>query len=154
MARFMQIKPMRTSNLRYFTQTAILQQIGPRRLAKLLNPFDADLKAGNLVLPHLNGENDHYFSELAATLACTLSLPESLRDALLSIEATTSPENERLLYAALRRRAPGVSRGHGTLLLTGRAHELEQRLHRPRHWPAAPLLIPPSIARQYRPAPI
>src|SRR5437016_14566341 len=36
---------MKSGSLNYFTQPAILQQIGHRRLASLLKPFDADLEA-------------------------------------------------------------------------------------------------------------
>jgi hypothetical protein len=43
---------MTNSDLNYFTQPGILQQIGQRRLARLLKPFAADLKVSNLVLPN------------------------------------------------------------------------------------------------------
>jgi len=100
---------MTNSNLKYFTQPAILQVIGPRRLALLLSAFDADLKASNLFLPHPNGQNDDYFSELAAVLELPQLLPERLREALFTLEAAASPENERRVWAAIKRRIPCVS---------------------------------------------
>src|SRR6266478_2246677 len=102
---------MTNSDLKYFTQPAILQVIGPRRLALLLSAFDADLKASNLVLPQPqpNSDNVRYFSELAAVLALPQRLPERLRDALFTLEAAASPENERRVWAAIKRRIPCVS---------------------------------------------
>jgi hypothetical protein len=82
---------MASAGLKLFTDPTILQQIGPRRIALLLKPFDADLKASNLMLPNPNGQNDDYFSELAATLAHTQSLPQSLRTALFTLEEAASP---------------------------------------------------------------
>ena len=50
--------------LNFFTQTAFLRQIGHRRLARLLHPFDGDLKAAGLVLPKPDPGDDDYFADL------------------------------------------------------------------------------------------
>ena len=51
--------------MKYFMQTAILRQIGHRRLAKLLAGFDEDLKACKFVLPEPNPEDEDYFADLS-----------------------------------------------------------------------------------------
>ena len=95
--------------LNYFTQTPILRQIGHRRLAMLLNPFDQDLKAGGLVLPEPDRQDDDYFADLANALSIAERLPGRLRQTLLTIELAASPENEMPLWRAIHRRIPGVS---------------------------------------------
>src|SRR5438270_3309085 len=81
--------------LNYFTQTPILRQIGHRRLAKLLNPFDAELKAARCVLPAPDPQNDDYFADLANALSIAERLPGRLRQTLLTIELAASPENDK-----------------------------------------------------------
>src|SRR5260221_10823775 len=95
--------------LNYFTQTPILRQIGHRRLAKLLNPFNEDLKASNLMLPEPDPQNDDYFADLANALSITERLPRRLRETLLTIELAASPENDKPLWCVINRRLPGVS---------------------------------------------
>src|SRR6266481_5460792 len=95
--------------LNYFTQSSILRQIGHRRLAKLLNPFDEVLKAASLVLPVPDPQNDDYFADLANALSLAERLPGHLRQTLLTIELAASPENEMPLWRAIKRRLPGVS---------------------------------------------
>src|ERR1051326_2178737 len=95
--------------MRYFTQVEILEQVGRRRLAKFLEPFQPELKANNLVLPNGAGEDSSYFSELAAALARPESLPENLRKALFTLEAAASLENNNRLWTAIERRIPCVS---------------------------------------------
>ena|SRR5437868_862991 len=70
------------AGLNYFTQTPILRQIGHRRPAKLLHPFDDDLKAVNLVLPKADPQDDDYFADLANALIFTERLPGRLRQTL------------------------------------------------------------------------
>jgi len=97
-----------TSRMKYFTETAILRQIGHRRLAKLLAGFDQDLKACKLVLSEPDPKSEDYFADLANALA-TQRLPDSLRKTLLTIENAASPENDKPLWVAIKRRIPGVS---------------------------------------------
>ena len=97
-----------TSRMKYFTETAILRQIGHRRLAKLLAGFDQDLTARKLVLPEPDRKGEDYFADLANAVA-TEGLPESLRKALLTIENAASPQNDKPLWSAIKRRIPGVS---------------------------------------------
>jgi len=97
-----------SADLKYFTQTPILQEIGHRRLAKLLAAFDQDLKASKVVLPEPNPQNVDSFADLANALA-TQRLPHSLHKALLTIENAASPENDTRLWIAINRRIPGVS---------------------------------------------
>ena len=68
--------------LNYFTQAPILRQIGHRRLARLLKPFDEDVKAASLVLPEPDPQNDDYFVDLANSLSIADRLPERLRQTL------------------------------------------------------------------------
>ncbi len=96
-------------SLRCFTQSATLRQIGHRRLARFLNGFDQDLKASGLVLPQPDPAHDDYFADLATKLAFTQRLPQSLRKALFTLEEAASPENEKPLGAAIKRRIPCVS---------------------------------------------
>jgi len=98
-----------SADLKYFTQTPILRQIGHRRLAKLLNAFESDLKACAVVLPQPDLQNEDYFADLANALAITMVLPATLQKALLTLEAAASPENERRLWIAIERRIPRVS---------------------------------------------
>jgi putative DNA primase/helicase len=100
---------MKSGSLHYFTQPEILQVVGHRRLARLLNQFDADLKASNLLLPDPSRENANYFSELAAILALPQRLPASLRNALFIIEAAAAPQNEGRLWFAIKKRIPQIS---------------------------------------------
>ena len=95
--------------LNFFTQTAILRQIGHRRLARLLHPFDVDLKAAGLVLPKPDPDDDDYFADLACALSITGRLPARLRQTLLTIELAASPENNQPLWSAIKRRIPQVS---------------------------------------------
>ena len=97
------------AGLNYFTQTPILRQIGHRRLAKLLHPFDDALKAVNLVLPKADPQDDDYFADLANALIITERLRGRLRQTLLTIELAASPENDQPLRSALQRRLPGIS---------------------------------------------
>src|SRR5260221_646445 len=102
--------------LNYFTQSPILRQIGHRRLAKLLNPFDEVLKAASLVLPVPDPQNDDYFADLANALSIADRLPGRLRQTLLTIEPAASPENDKPLWCAIGRRIPGVSVSHDCAL--------------------------------------
>src|ERR1051326_6613114 len=94
-------------DLKYFTQTSILRQIGCRRLGQLLNPFATELKASNFLLPQPASED--YFADLANALTFTSRLPKSLRTALLTLENAAAPENKEQLWAAIKRRIPNVS---------------------------------------------
>ena len=96
-------------SLNFFTQTAILRQIGHRRLARLLHPFDGDLKAAGMVLPKPDPGNDDYFADLACALSITGRLPGRLRQTLQTIELAVSPENNQPLWSAIQRRIPQVS---------------------------------------------
>src|SRR6185436_2490286 len=98
--------------MQYFTQPAILEQIGRRRLVKLFQPFEQELKANNLVLPNPALENGTYFRDLATVLGRPQSLPETLRKALFTLEEAASPENDKRLWTAIHRRLPGVSVSH------------------------------------------
>src|SRR5260221_11330986 len=102
--------------LNYFTQTPILQKIGHRRLAKLLNPFNDDIKAASLILPDPDHENDDYFADLANVLSIAERLPGRLRQTLLTIQLAASPENDKPLWCAINRRIPGVSVSHDCAL--------------------------------------
>src|SRR5260221_5304359 len=95
--------------LNYFTQSPILRQIGHRRLAKLLNPFDEDLKSAKFVLPQLDPQNDDYFADLANALSMADRLPARLRQTLLTIELAASPEHGMPLWSAINRRIPDLS---------------------------------------------
>src|SRR5207247_10366995 len=71
------VQPMPMSaDLKYFTQTPILRQIGHRRLAKLLADFDQDLKASKVILPEPDPQNFDSFADLANALA-TQRIPHS-----------------------------------------------------------------------------
>jgi hypothetical protein len=94
-------------SLHYFIQPAILQQIGTRRLAKLLNAFGDDCKTANIVPPS-DSENEDYFPSLADGLASP-ALPGRLRAALLSLETAAAPENRDRLDSTIQRRIPCVS---------------------------------------------
>src|ERR1043166_9031837 len=104
-----------SADLKYFTQTPILRQIGHRRLAKLLADFDQDLKDSKVVLPEPDPQNVDSFADLANALA-TQRLPPSLHKALLTIENAASPENDKPLWSSIGRRIPGVSVSHDCAL--------------------------------------
>jgi hypothetical protein len=96
-------------SLKLFTQTEILEQIGPRRLEKLFNTFREDLETQHLILPTPESQNGTYFDSLAATLESDAKLPDRLRNTLLALETAASPENRPLLDAAIQRRIPTVA---------------------------------------------
>jgi hypothetical protein len=98
-----------TPALKLFSRPGILQRIGPARLAKFLHDFAPDLKTADLVLPHLDPEDNISFSDLAAALAQTQCLPDRLRTALLTLEAAASPANRDRLQATTDQRLPCVS---------------------------------------------
>src|ERR1043166_3870409 len=93
--------------LAYFTQTAILRQIGFRRLGQLLNPFAADLEALHFALPE--PDSDDYFPDLANALSVTERLPKSVLTILRTLENAASPANNEQLRSAIHRRIPHVS---------------------------------------------
>ena len=121
------MKDQTNTSLKLFTETAILQQIGTRRLAKLLNSFGDDCKTANFLLP-IPPDEDHstinhqssvallaeedqlstnldYFLSLAAALASS-ALPDRLRAALFTLESAASPDNRDRLDSAIQRRIP------------------------------------------------
>ncbi len=98
-------------SLKYFTDPAILRQIGPARLNLVLGTFSADLKAANLVLPQPDSENDNSFSTLAAALEQTDFLPNRLRTTLLTLEEAASPQNRHRLFVIIFNRLPCVGLG-------------------------------------------
>ena len=100
--------------LAYFTQTAILRQIGFRRLGQLLNPFAADLKAVHFALPE--PDSDDYFPDLANALSVTERLPKSVLTILRTLENAVSPANNEQLRSAIQRRIPHVSLSEGCAL--------------------------------------
>src|SRR5436309_14948961 len=102
--------------LKYFTQAAILQQIGSVRLAKFFDGFSDDLRTAHVLLPSppdplhaIASENENYFNSVAAILAAPALLPERLRAALLTLEEAASPENRHRLRDSIFRRIPCVS---------------------------------------------
>src|SRR5258708_1394077 len=97
--------------LNYFTQSPILRQIGHRRLARLIDPFDEELKAASLVLPVPDPQNEDYFADLANALSIADRLPGRLRQTLLTIELAASPANDKPLWCAIPRSLQGVSVG-------------------------------------------
>src|SRR5258707_2065704 len=94
--------------LEHFSQPAILQQTGFRRLALLLGKFSDDLQAANLVQMVPDSDNGN-FSILADALALTASLPERLLKALLTMDAAAAAPNQDWLEATIQRRFPCVS---------------------------------------------
>src|SRR4051812_40230847 len=108
-------------DLIYFTQVEILKQIDLRRITRLLQDFEPDLKDTSIRPPR--DENDEsYFGSFAAILAQPDSLPERFHRALLSIEKAARPEHRDLVDATLQRRFPCVSLNG--LCALGRAMEL------------------------------
>src|SRR5207249_634431 len=99
-----------TTSLCYFSQPAILQQIGARRLSKFLDEFSDDIQAANVLLPKAKSENGDYFNSLAAALGAAV-LPERLRAALFTLEAAARRENQRRLDSTIQRRIPCISLG-------------------------------------------
>ncbi len=101
-------EPLVPTFLHYFSQPAILQQIGVRRLTKFLDGFSDDIRAANVLLPDAESENGDYFNLLAAVLGGAV-LPARLRAALLMLEAAASRENQDCLDSTIQRRIPNVS---------------------------------------------
>src|SRR5437016_4973710 len=98
-----------TTNLKLFTQSAILREIGPVRLAKLLAQFSGDLQAFNIPTPEYDLDHDQYFDAIANILAKPEAVPERLRVTLFALEGAAAPENEQRLDSAIQRRIPCVS---------------------------------------------
>src|ERR1043166_3938148 len=102
----MQTQPI---NLKLFTQPAILREIGPARLAKLLTQFSGDFAAASIPTPAQDSENDNYLNAVAEMLASPELLPERLLIALSALEAAAATENRARLDEAITRRIPCVS---------------------------------------------
>src|ERR1043165_3071476 len=107
-----------SADLKYFTQTPILRQIGHRRLAKLLADFDQDLKDSKVVLPEPDPQNVDSFADLANALA-TQRLPPSLHKALLTIENAGSTATSRLRKAVTSHRTPYADSSADSRRLSG-----------------------------------
>ena len=97
------------TTLNQFTKPAVLQNIGPLRVAKFLDGFADDLKAANITLPTPESVNGDYLHSVAALLASSALLPDRLRVALLTLEVAASPENDARLDTAIQHRIPCVS---------------------------------------------
>jgi hypothetical protein len=98
------------TDLKLFIQPDLLQRIGARRLGILLRPFAPELQAINFPIPPPDepGQND-YFHTLAAAIARTDAVPDSVLKVLLTLETAASPRNNLTLEAAIKRRLPNVS---------------------------------------------
>src|SRR3954469_17927403 len=96
------------TTLNQFTQPAVLQNIGPVRVAKFLDGFADDLQAARIILPTPESANGEYFDSVAALLASPALLPARLRVALLTLEVAASPENDGRLDASIQKRIPCV----------------------------------------------
>ncbi|HWX21741.1 MAG TPA: DUF3631 domain-containing protein [Candidatus Binatia bacterium] len=98
------------TDLKLFIQPDLLQRIGARRLGILLRPFAPELQAINFPMPPPDepGQND-YFHTLAAAIARTDAVPDSVLKVLLTLETAASPRNNLTLEAAIKRRLPNVS---------------------------------------------
>src|SRR3954464_2533617 len=90
-------------------QPAVLENIGPLRVAKFLDGFADDLKAANIILPTPESANGDYFDSVAALLASPALIPQRLRVALLTLELAASPENDGRLDASIQKRIPCVA---------------------------------------------
>src|SRR5437667_3597522 len=95
------------NSLHLFTQPAILQQIGTRRLSKFFGYFRDEAETAKIPPPP-DSENESYFNSLATVLASS-ALPGGLRAALLTLEVAASSENRQHLDSAIQRRIPCVS---------------------------------------------
>ena len=94
--------------LTQFIDLGILKEIGRARLAKLLQPFEPDLRAANVSVPNPHADDADYISALAAAFASPDALPTGLRTALLTLEEAAAPKNHDRLQAAIQRRTPRV----------------------------------------------
>src|SRR5262245_53065651 len=104
-----------------FTDPAILEQIGPRRLAKFLDAFTGDLASLNLAAPvpsialrategpPVEPMTDDYFSKTAAFLSDTHALPTRLVSAMRTLETAAAAENATSLDTLIQRHIPNVS---------------------------------------------
>src|SRR3954469_4158583 len=95
--------------IRLFTQPAVLEQLGHRRLARFFQDFERDLIDAGNPLPFPHPEDASSFTRLAAAFGRTDLLPEKLRAALPLIEAAAFSENATLLDSVIQRRIPCIS---------------------------------------------
>src|SRR5436309_4617476 len=91
-----------------FTQPEILQQIGPARIAKLLDPFRDQISVSALSLLTTLELPQTDFTSLAAFFGDP-RLPEPLCNALLALERLASPENSDHLGEAIALYLPCVA---------------------------------------------
>jgi hypothetical protein len=92
-------------SLQFFTNSEILAQIGPARLARFFEPFEDRFQVG-LGLPAQPTISD--YSAVSAILADTENRTEQLRHAMLTLESAASPENCARMDHAIARRIPNV----------------------------------------------
>src|SRR5207253_2345492 len=84
---------MPSQPLQQFTDLAILTAIAVKYLAGFLDLFKSDLTKRNLPLSHHPPGTEDYYRSWIEILQAPETLPDSLREALMAIEALAAPEN-------------------------------------------------------------
>ena len=84
-----------------YTKPKFFEQIGRMMLSRLLERYQPEFTAGNVVLPDNNMEDREYYAALSRRSATEPGFPENFVEALYSIEALSNAEGKsRLLRAA------------------------------------------------------
>jgi hypothetical protein len=84
-----------------FTRPQFLKGIGREMLGQLCDQFAAALAARQVVLPARDGDEDTYYSGLAALTLTPEGLPDEFVEALLAIEALANAEGQERLERAV-----------------------------------------------------
>jgi putative DNA primase/helicase len=100
------------TQIKFFSQARILQQIGHLRVAKFLDSFTGDLASENLAAPPVEPMTDDYFSQTADLLSNITALPKRLLQAMSALESAAAPENDAQLNTLIQRHIPNVSVSH------------------------------------------
>lgn len=93
-----------------YTKPKFFEQIGRTMLARLLERYQAEFTAGNVVLPDPNLEDREYYAALSKLSASQPGLPDNFFEALHSIEALANPEGKRRLLRAVEQAGVQVER--------------------------------------------
>lgn len=93
-----------------YTKPKFFEQIGRTMLARLLERFQAEFTAGNVVLPDPNLEDREFYAALSTLSASRPGLPDNFFEALHSIDALANPEGRSRLLRAVEHAGVQIER--------------------------------------------
>ena len=93
-----------------YTKPKFFEQIGRMMLSRLLERYQPEFTAGNVVLPDASLDDREYYSALSKLSASRPGLPDNFFEALHSIEALSNPEGKSRLLRAVEQAGIQIER--------------------------------------------